>query len=632
MTAVRSARAAIPAARAAAAVALRQDRLAGERKGKGESQSGHQLSKLHGPSYGRPKPTVSNMWPQHRPRARPWQARSPCEHRRVLPAARRTKGESAYHEGMARALTFADHDRGLDGNRYVYAVLSRRARGLSIGVNLNPDKVCNFDCPYCQVDRTTPGGPAEIDVDVLVAELEALLERARSGALWQDPLFATAPDAMRRVADVAFAGDGEPTTPREFPAAAAGRAGRDRPQRLRRPPAPSDQRHPVRPAAGPGRARLVRRALVQARRGHGAVLPSRGRDAPPVPQDPRQPARGGARAADRHPGHVRGHGRHGAGGRGDRRLGGPPAGDRGAGRPHRPRAGVHGGAPAGGGGGWDPSPTRASPGSPTARGPRGWRWRSTAPPSTTATAGADVRWRGPAAGGGTSPRRGSSSTPGDGREHRGDGLRRDLGPRPRDPFGSDQRGLVVVPVDLPERPPAERASLARVPPGEDGAHEAVVRRRLEVAEAHLSAARTSGQREQSCRRKCGRPRAECTAEYRRSRSTHAVRPSRGRSRGASRAGRGGARAKCPTRARRAPPRRRGRGSRPGSHGVLLQASAAASRRDIIRRTAAPSSFSFSVCSGKRRGLRERHSSGSSTRLTLMPGAQPMGRPFSMHAS
>jgi wyosine [tRNA(Phe)-imidazoG37] synthetase (radical SAM superfamily) len=126
---------------------------------------------------------------------------------------------------MARALTFKDHDRGLGGNRYVYAVLSRRARGLSIGVNLNPDKACNFDCPYCQVDRTTPGGPAEIDVPVLAAELTALLDRARGGTLWSDPLFATAPEPLRRVADVAFAGDGEPTTPKEFPAAA--RAARD---------------------------------------------------------------------------------------------------------------------------------------------------------------------------------------------------------------------------------------------------------------------------------------------------------------------------------------------------------------------------------------------------------------------
>ena len=56
-----------------------------------------------------------------------------------------------------RVLTTQDHRRKLDENRYVYAVLSRRSGGVSIGVNLNPDKVCNFDCIYCQVDRTTPG-------------------------------------------------------------------------------------------------------------------------------------------------------------------------------------------------------------------------------------------------------------------------------------------------------------------------------------------------------------------------------------------------------------------------------------------------------------------------------------------
>jgi wyosine [tRNA(Phe)-imidazoG37] synthetase (radical SAM superfamily) len=125
-----------------------------------------------------------------------------------------------YHEAVPRALTFTDHGRDLDQNRYVYAVVSRRARGLSIGVNLNTDKVCNFDCPYCQVDRRTPGGPAQVDVTLLGVELEALLDRARSGTLWAHPLFDTTPAALRRVADVAFAGDGEPTTPREFPAAA----------------------------------------------------------------------------------------------------------------------------------------------------------------------------------------------------------------------------------------------------------------------------------------------------------------------------------------------------------------------------------------------------------------------------
>lgn len=119
-----------------------------------------------------------------------------------------------------RTLDFKDHRRELHENRYVYAVVSRRARGLSIGVNLNTDKVCNFDCPYCQVDRRTPGGPSEIDVARLAAELEALLERAAAGRLWQERPFDTVAPELRRVADVAFSGDGEPTTPPEFPAAA----------------------------------------------------------------------------------------------------------------------------------------------------------------------------------------------------------------------------------------------------------------------------------------------------------------------------------------------------------------------------------------------------------------------------
>jgi wyosine [tRNA(Phe)-imidazoG37] synthetase (radical SAM superfamily) len=129
---------------------------------------------------------------------------------------------------VALRLDFNDHRRELGANRYVYAVVSRRARGLSIGVNLNPDKACNFDCPYCQVDRTTPGGPSRIDVAALTAELERLLELAR-GDLWAAPPFDSVAPELRRVADVAFAGDGEPTTPPEFPAAArAAREARDR--------------------------------------------------------------------------------------------------------------------------------------------------------------------------------------------------------------------------------------------------------------------------------------------------------------------------------------------------------------------------------------------------------------------
>jgi wyosine [tRNA(Phe)-imidazoG37] synthetase (radical SAM superfamily) len=117
---------------------------------------------------------------------------------------------------VKRTLDFADHRRALGENRYVYPVVSRRSRGLSVGVNLNPDKVCNFDCPYCQVDRTTPGGPKEVDLELLEAELDSLLALAAQGDLWSVPPFDTTAPSLRRVNDVAFAGDGEPTTPRQF--------------------------------------------------------------------------------------------------------------------------------------------------------------------------------------------------------------------------------------------------------------------------------------------------------------------------------------------------------------------------------------------------------------------------------
>lgn len=119
-----------------------------------------------------------------------------------------------------RRLDFLDHRRELGANRYIYAVVSRRAQGLSIGINLNRDKVCNFDCPYCQVDRTTPGGPRDIEVERVGEELARLLRLVKSGELWTTAPFDTAAPELRRVADIAFAGDGEPTSPPEFPAVA----------------------------------------------------------------------------------------------------------------------------------------------------------------------------------------------------------------------------------------------------------------------------------------------------------------------------------------------------------------------------------------------------------------------------
>jgi wyosine [tRNA(Phe)-imidazoG37] synthetase (radical SAM superfamily) len=110
----------------------------------------------------------------------------------------------------------AQHERRFEENRFVYPVLSRRSGGLSIGVNLNPDKVCNFDCVYCQVDRRSEAETRFVGLDQLLAELTSLLELAASGAIWVHPKFRETPAALRRLNDIAFSGDGEPTTFRNF--------------------------------------------------------------------------------------------------------------------------------------------------------------------------------------------------------------------------------------------------------------------------------------------------------------------------------------------------------------------------------------------------------------------------------
>src|SRR5437899_10223557 len=74
-------------------------------------------------------------------------------------------------------------------NRFVYVVVSPRAQGLSIGVNLNVDAYCNFDCAYCEVDRRTPGRATELDLDALAAELETTLNQVTSGALLALPRY-----------------------------------------------------------------------------------------------------------------------------------------------------------------------------------------------------------------------------------------------------------------------------------------------------------------------------------------------------------------------------------------------------------------------------------------------------------
>jgi wyosine [tRNA(Phe)-imidazoG37] synthetase (radical SAM superfamily) len=111
---------------------------------------------------------------------------------------------------------FRQHERLFESNRFVYPVVSRRSGGVSIGVNLNPDKICNFDCIYCQVNRRETATTRFVETDALLAELDQMLELTTSGRLFETTKFAATPAALRRVNDMAFSGDGEPTTYRNF--------------------------------------------------------------------------------------------------------------------------------------------------------------------------------------------------------------------------------------------------------------------------------------------------------------------------------------------------------------------------------------------------------------------------------
>ena len=110
-----------------------------------------------------------------------------------------------------------DHTRVYKDFTYVYPVISRRSGGLSIGINLNPDKACNFDCVYCEVDRKTPGKTSVVDLTQLRDELTAMIQFARSGGLAREPKFNELPPALTQtVKDIAFSGDGEPTMLHNF--------------------------------------------------------------------------------------------------------------------------------------------------------------------------------------------------------------------------------------------------------------------------------------------------------------------------------------------------------------------------------------------------------------------------------
>lgn len=100
-------------------------------------------------------------------------------------------------------------------NRFVYTVVSARARGLSVGVNMNPDKTCNFNCIYCEVHRNGEARQ-ELDVDQMAEELKGTLALVRAGRLCERPSYRNLPDELLQLRHVALSGDGEPTLSPRF--------------------------------------------------------------------------------------------------------------------------------------------------------------------------------------------------------------------------------------------------------------------------------------------------------------------------------------------------------------------------------------------------------------------------------
>ena len=122
---------------------------------------------------------------------------------------------SAVYHPPARETAF-DRPRDFLGNRFVYAVISSRAGGLALGVNMNPDRRCNFDCSYCEVDRHTLSDESKLVVDVMAQELHRTLLAVRQGQLRSRPWYQSLPAELLQLRHVALSGDGEPTLAPNF--------------------------------------------------------------------------------------------------------------------------------------------------------------------------------------------------------------------------------------------------------------------------------------------------------------------------------------------------------------------------------------------------------------------------------
>jgi wyosine [tRNA(Phe)-imidazoG37] synthetase (radical SAM superfamily) len=101
--------------------------------------------------------------------------------------------------------------RDYQGRHWVYTQLSGQTRGLSVGVNLSPDGVCDYRCRYCRTAGQSDLGPIPVDGGELARELEETLESIRTGHAFNQPAYRRYPAEWRTLSQVMLSGEGEPT-------------------------------------------------------------------------------------------------------------------------------------------------------------------------------------------------------------------------------------------------------------------------------------------------------------------------------------------------------------------------------------------------------------------------------------
>ncbi len=112
---------------------------------------------------------------------------------------------------ITNILTTTNHNRDIFSSKYIYPVISRRAGGLSLGINLNTNNACNWQCIYCEVPNLVRGKPESIDLNLLNNELDYWLEEIVNGSFLNQYT-----NQRTEFKDIAFSGNGEPTATKEF--------------------------------------------------------------------------------------------------------------------------------------------------------------------------------------------------------------------------------------------------------------------------------------------------------------------------------------------------------------------------------------------------------------------------------